>query len=55
MTHILGFSLFENEITPSISEEILSQIELPIERLKVIASTVLQDQKRIEALLGINE
>jgi putative nucleotidyltransferase with HDIG domain len=55
MTHVLGFSLFENELTPFLSEEILSRIELPIERLKVIAATVLQDQKRIEALLGIFE
>lgn len=55
ITHILGYSLFKNEIPPSISDDLLARIELPLERLKVIAATVLQDHKRSEALLQVFE
>ncbi len=55
MTHILGYPLFENEVTPQLSEGVLTSINLPIERLKVIAVTVLQDHKRVEALLEVFE
>lgn len=55
MTHVLGYPLFENEVAPQLSEGALSLINLPIERLKVIAATVLQDHKRVEALLEVFE
>jgi hypothetical protein len=55
MTHVLGYPLFENEIAPQLSEGVLTLIDLPIERLKVIAATVLQDHKRVEALLEVFE
>jgi putative nucleotidyltransferase with HDIG domain len=55
MTHVLGYPLFENEVAPQLSEGVLSLINLPIERLKVIAANVLQDHKRVEALLEVFE
>ncbi|HEX2959756.1 MAG TPA: HDOD domain-containing protein [Chitinispirillaceae bacterium] len=55
ITHVLGYPLFENEVAPAISQSVLASINLPIERLKVIAAAVLQDQKRVEALLEVFE
>jgi putative nucleotidyltransferase with HDIG domain len=55
ITHVLGYPIFENEVTPPVSDRILARIELPMERLKVIAATVLQDHKRFEALLEVFE
>jgi putative nucleotidyltransferase with HDIG domain len=55
MTHVLGYPLFENEAAPQLSEGVLTSVNLPIERLKVIAANVLQDHKRVEALLEVFE
>lgn len=55
MVHILGFSVFENEMVPAIEELALREIQLPIERLRVVVDTALEDQKKIESVLEIFE
>lgn len=53
MAHVLGFKVFPGEITPEVHKDILNFIGLPLERLKVIAQSVIQDQKSIESLMDI--
>lgn len=51
MAHVLGFKIFPGEITPLVQQDVLSLIGLPLERLKVIAQSVIEDQKSIESLM----
>ena len=51
--HLIGYSTFENEITPPLDEKALAAVQLPPERLKVIAETEVENQSRIEELCGI--
>ncbi|HLV33105.1 MAG TPA: HDOD domain-containing protein [Chitinispirillaceae bacterium] len=55
MVHILGYSVFENESIPVIEELALREIQLPVERLRVIVDTALEDKKKIESVLEIFE
>jgi putative nucleotidyltransferase with HDIG domain len=53
MSHVLGFSVFPDEIIPSVAQDALGLIELPMERLKVIAENALQEKKRFESLVEL--
>lgn len=53
MAHVLGFKIFPEEITPLIQADVLDLIGLPLERLKVIAQSVIEDQKSIESFMDI--
>jgi putative nucleotidyltransferase with HDIG domain len=53
MVHLIGYSTFENEIAPPLDEKALAAVQLPPERLKVIAETEAENQERIEELCGI--
>ena len=53
MSHVLGFKIFSEEVTPMIQEDVLNLIGLPLERLRVIAQSVIEDQKSIEAFMDI--
>jgi putative nucleotidyltransferase with HDIG domain len=53
MSHILGYSVFPDEIIPGIDEQTLSFVEVPLERLRVIAETAVKDQRAIESLVEI--
>jgi putative nucleotidyltransferase with HDIG domain len=55
MAHLLGFALFPDEKTPAIDEAALFEIELPVERLRVIAEDILKKQDQISSLLEILE
>jgi putative nucleotidyltransferase with HDIG domain len=51
MVHILGCPIMVGEIDPLISEAALKAIELPPERLSVIAEHAIDDRKRLETIL----
>jgi putative nucleotidyltransferase with HDIG domain len=53
MVHLVGYSTFENEMTPMIDEKALCFVPLPPERLRIIAENEAENQKRIEELCGI--
>lgn len=53
MAHVLGFKIFSEEITPLVQEDVLNLIGLPLERLRVIAQSVIEDQKSIESFMDI--
>lgn len=53
MAHVLGFALYPDEKTPEIDEAALSSVQLPVERLRVIAGDILQRQEQIASLLEI--
>ncbi len=53
MAHVLGFKIFPEEFTPLVQEGVLGLIGLPLERLKVIAQSVIEDQKSIESFMDI--
>lgn len=53
IAHIMGFKIFTEDITPEVHQEALTSIGLPLERLKVIAEKVIDDQKSIESLVDI--
>lgn len=53
MAHVLGFKIFPEEATPLVQEDVLRLIGLPLERLKVIAQSVIEDQKSIESFMDI--
>jgi len=53
MAHVLGFKIFPEEITPMVQQEVLNLIGLPLERLRVIAESVIKDQKSIESFMDI--
>jgi putative nucleotidyltransferase with HDIG domain len=51
--HLIGYSTFEDEIAPLLDEKALAAIQLPPERLRVIAETEVENQSKIEELCGI--
>lgn len=53
MAHVLGFKIFSEEVTPLVQEDVLNLIGLPLERLRVIAQSVIKDQKSIESFMEI--
>lgn len=53
MAHVLGFKIFSEEVTPLVQEDVLNLIGLPLERLRVIAQSVIEDQKSIESFMDI--
>ncbi len=53
MAHVLGFKIFSEEITPLVQEGVLNLIGLPLERLRVIAQSVIEDEKSIESFMDI--
>lgn len=53
MAHLLGYALYPDETTPPIEEAALAAIRIPVERLRVIAEDILQQQDTIAALLEI--
>jgi len=55
MTHLLGFALYPDEKTPAIDEASLSAVQLPVERLRVIAENIMDRQEQIASLLEIFE
>lgn len=48
MAHILGFSTFEKEAAPGIDGRALEAVRLPAERLRIIAETEVEHQRRVE-------
>lgn len=53
MAHVLGFKTFPEETTPLVQQEVLNSIGLPLERLRVIAQSVIEDQKSIESFMDL--
>mgnify|MGYP000723733419 CR=1 FL=1 len=51
MAHIIGHTTFEDEVSPPIDERAITDIELQPERLRVIAITAIEDEKRLESLI----
>lgn len=55
MAHLVGFSIYPEELVPRIEDAVLGSIQLPPERLRVIAEAAIMDQRRVETLLEIFE
>jgi putative nucleotidyltransferase with HDIG domain len=53
MAHLLGFAVFPDEKTPAIDDAALAEVQLPVERLRVIAEDILKQQDQIASLLEI--
>ena len=53
MAHLLGYPLFPDEKTPALDDATLAEVQLPVERLRVIAEDVLVKQEQISSLLEI--
>ena len=53
MAHLIGYSVYEDEVTPAIDDAALSEIDLPVERLRVIADEILAHEDQISSLLEI--
>ena len=53
MAHLLGFALFPDEKTPALDDAALAEVQLPVERLRVIAEDILGKQEQISSLLEI--
>jgi putative nucleotidyltransferase with HDIG domain len=53
MAHLLGYALYPDEETPAIDDAALSSVLLPVERLRVIAETILAQHGQITSLLDI--
>jgi len=52
MAHIIGFSTFEREQLPQPSAIAASEVQLPPERLRVIADDALKNEKKIESFIN---
>ena len=52
MAHIIGFSVFEREALPQPSAHAVSDVQLPPERLRVIADDALKNEKKIESFIN---
>jgi putative nucleotidyltransferase with HDIG domain len=48
MVHTIGLSVFPDETVPQIDEKALEMVRLPPERLRIIAETEMENQKKIE-------
>jgi len=53
MAHLIGYPLFPEEVTPAIDEAALREVDLPVERLRVIADEILNKQELIGSLLEV--
>lgn len=53
MAHLLGYPLYPDEKTPAIDDAALAAVQLPVERLRVIAGDILQRQEQIASLLEL--
>ena len=53
MAHVLGYSLKQGEPNPELNDEALASVQLPLERLRVIAENALIDEQRIEAIIDL--
>jgi putative nucleotidyltransferase with HDIG domain len=51
MAHIIGFSTFEREPLPLPSSAAAREVQLPPERLRVIADDALKNEKKIESFI----
>ncbi len=51
MAHLMGFRTLPDEIPPTLDEAAIARIELQPERLRVIANTAVEDEKRLESLI----
>lgn len=51
MAHVIRCNLYTDEKAPAIDEAALSEIGLPVERLRVITDAILKKQNQIEAML----
>jgi putative nucleotidyltransferase with HDIG domain len=52
MSHIVGFSIFEREVLPQPSACAEGDVQLPPERLRVIADDALKNEKRTESMIN---
>ncbi len=53
MAHLMGYALYPDEKTPAIDDAALSAVQLPVERLRVIAENILKQREQIASLLEI--
>ncbi|MBN1756696.1 MAG: HDOD domain-containing protein [Chitinispirillaceae bacterium] len=53
MAHLLGFALFPDEKIPALDDAALAEVQLPVERLRVIAEDILGKRDQISSLLEI--
>ncbi len=53
MAHLLGYALYQDEKPPMVDDAALRSVELPIERLRIIAEDNLRKQEQIASLLEI--
>ncbi len=53
MVHLIGLSAVAGEATPPMDDEVMAEIGLPPERLKVIADNALKSEKQFESLIDI--
>jgi putative nucleotidyltransferase with HDIG domain len=52
MAHIMGYRTHPEEIGPSLDESVMVRIELPPERLRVIAAAAIEDEQKLESLIA---
>jgi putative nucleotidyltransferase with HDIG domain len=52
LAHVVGAHTFDMEAIPRLSPEAQSHVQLPPERLKVIADETLQNEKKLESFLS---
>ena len=53
MVHVIGYSTYDEEVVPQLDEKALDIVRLPPERLKIIAETEIENQRKIEDLCDI--
>jgi HD-like signal output (HDOD) protein len=53
MAHLIGSSILENEVPPPLEPSALEKVQLPPERLRIIAETEAGNLKRIEELCNV--
>jgi putative nucleotidyltransferase with HDIG domain len=53
MVHLTGSPVFENEPPPVIDESALAEVQLPPERLRIIAENEVENQARMEELCEV--
>jgi len=51
IVHIMGIQVFSDEIAPAFNDRAVALVQLPPERLRVIAQDAIGNQKRLESML----
>jgi putative nucleotidyltransferase with HDIG domain len=55
MAHVLGFPVVKTEVAPPLDRAAFEAVPLPLERLKIIAESEIENMKRIEKMCGMEK